>query len=386
MPDSFSPVYRCLVAVLLGVGLTALFACGDQSQTVQKPDRDTSSVQEVERNLTFNDVTLEQSDQQGQLIWKVKGKAATYSKDRKVALVQSPNGQLFQDGKPVYNITAQTGEIQQDGQTLFLKGNIVAKEPRNDLVLRGNELEWRPKEDLLIVRNRLTGNNPQMQVVAQEARVKSRLGLIELQGGVQANAKDPNMQMRTEHVIWRIREQRLIGDRPLQIDRFQDKKVTDRGTAGQGEVNLKTKIATLKQNAQISLLQPPLQVNSNSLIWNMNTEVVTSDQRVRVVQRQQQLTVNANQGRLDTKKEVAYMSGDVNAVGKSGQTLAARQLTWYLSTQLFEANGDVLYQQAQPPARFAGQKAVGKLQEQNIVVSGGRVTTEIVPQDNSRTQ
>ena len=45
-----------------------------------------------------------------------------------------------------------------------------------------------------------------------------------------------------------------------------------------------------------------------------------------------------------------------------------------------EANGDVVYRQVDPPASFSGQKAVGKLQEQNIEVSGGNVVTEIVPQ------
>lgn len=155
----------------------------------------------------------------------MKAKQATYSKDRRVAQVENPSGDLFQDGKSVYQITAKEGEIEQDGEQLFLKGQIVATDPRNKLVLRGNELEWRPKEDLLIVRNQLTGSHPQVQAVAQEARVFSRTGRIELQGKVEANTSDPVLQMRTEHLIWQIREQKLIGDRPLEIDRYKDKKL-----------------------------------------------------------------------------------------------------------------------------------------------------------------
>ena len=85
---------------------------------------------------------------------------------------------MFQDGKAVYQITAKEGEIEQNGEQLFLKGNIVATYPRNNLVLRGNELEWLPKKDLLIVRNKITGTHPQVQAVAQEARVFSRTGRI----------------------------------------------------------------------------------------------------------------------------------------------------------------------------------------------------------------
>lgn len=247
-------------------------------------------------------------------------------------------------------------------------------------MLRGNELEWRPKQALLIVRDRLRGNNPQVQVVAQEAQVFSRAERIELYGGVQATSNDPSLQMRTQHITWLIRDRKLVGDRPIQIDRYENKKITDRGTANSGEVNLNTKVATFRQNAQISLLQPPMQVTSNSLSWNMNTKIVYSDQPVRIVHRQQQTTLTANRGRMDLQKEVAYLSGNVNGVGEQRQELRANSLTWNIPTQDMEAQGDVFYSQANPPANFKGQKAIGNLQQQNIVVSGGRVVTEIVPQ------
>lgn len=373
--------YRCSTAPLLSLVLAiALFACSDRTQSVQEVAQDTSPVQEIQRDLTFNDVNLEQSDQQGRPVWKVEAKQATYSKDRKIAQVQNPTGHLFQDGKPVYEISALTGEIEQDGERLFLKGQIVAKDPRHNLVLRGNELEWRPKEDLLLVRNQLTGSHPQVQAVAQEARVRSRKGLIELQGGVQANANNPSLQMRTEHLLWRIQEQRLIGDRPLQIDRYQNKQITDRATANQGEVNLATKVTTLKQNAQISSLKPPMQINGNELSWNMNTEIVTAPQPIQIVHRQQQLTVTASRGKMDLQQEVAYLNGNVTGVGQRRQTLKSQALTWYIPRQEMEANGNVAYTQVDPPASLTGQKAVGKLQDQTLVVSGGKVTTRVVPQ------
>ena len=373
--------YRCSTAPLLSLVLAiALFACSDRTQSVQEVAQDTSPVQEIQRDLTFNDVNLEQSDQQGRPVWKVEAKQATYSKDRKIAQVQNPTGHLFQDGKPVYEISALTGEIEQDGERLFLKGQIVAKDPRHNLVLRGNELEWRPKEDLLLVRNQLTGSHPQVQAVAQEARVRSRKGLIELQGGVQANANNPSLQMRTEHLLWRIQEQRLIGDRPLQIDRYQNKQITDRATANQGEVNLATKVTTLKQNAQISSLKPQVQINGNELSWNMNTEIVTAPQPIQIVHRQQQLTVTADRGKMDLQQEVAYLNGNVTGVGQRRQTLKSQALTWYIPRQEMEANGNVAYTQVDPPASLTGQKAVGKLQDQTLVVSGGKVTTRVVPQ------
>ena len=372
-------IFRLPFSVIIMALLCGLVACAGQNHTVKKLARDTSSVQKFESNLTFNDITLEQANEQGQTVWKVKAKQATYSKDKKVAQIQGPAGELFQDGKVVYEISAQQGEIQQDGKQLFLKGQIVATDPRNGVVMRGNELEWRPKEDLLIVRNQLTGTHKQLQVVAQEARAFSRTSRIELQGQVVATATDSHLQMHTEHLIWQIREQKLIGDRLIQIDRYKGTVIADKAKANSSEVNLKTKIATLKQNAQLSLLDPPLQIDSNSMLWNVSTETVTADQPVRVLHRQQQVTLTANRGQMDLQKKIVSLTGNVYGVGQRRQSLKSNQLTWYLPSQLVEAEGNVVYRQVEPPASFTGQKAVGKLQDQNIVVSGGRVVTEIIP-------
>lgn len=366
-----------LVFVALLFGLSS---CGDQNRTVSKIAQDTSSVQkDFESNLTFNDITLDQVNEKGQPIWKVKAKQALYSKDKKVAQVQKPEGELFQDGKLVYKISAQQGEVQQDGKQLFLKGQIVATDPRNGVVLRGNELEWQPQKDLLIVRKQISGTHRQVQVVAQEALALSRESRIELKGGVTANTTEPALQLRTEHLLWRVKEQKLIGDRPIQIDRYKAKKVTDRATANSAQVDLQTDIATLKQNAQIFLLEPPLQVASNDMRWNLSTDIVTANQPLQILHRQQQVVMTAKQGKMDLQKKIVYLIGDVYGVGKRRQSLNSQTLTWNLSSQLVEARGDVVYSQTEPQASFTGQKAIGKLQDQNVVVSGGRVITEIVP-------
>ncbi len=381
----FSAILRQRALTLLFVAmLSGLSSCGGQTlnHTAKKLAQDTS-VQNFEGNLTFNDVTLDQFDEQGRPVWKVKAQQAVYSKDKKTAQVQTPVGALFQDGKPIYNITALKGEIQQDGKQLFLKGQIVATDPRDGLVLRGSELEWRPKEDLLIVRNHLIGNHKQLQIVAQEARVFSRSSRVELRGQVVAIVTDPAMRVRTEHLIWQIREQKLNGDTGVQIDRYQNQTVTDRAAANQAEVDLKSRIATLRQNAQLALVDPPLQVASNDLNWNLNAQTVVADQPVRMVQRQHNLTVTADRGRMDLQQKIVYLDSNVYGVGQRGQSLNATHLIWYLPNQLVDAEGNVVYHQAEPPASFVGQKAVGKLQDQSIVVSGGisgsRVVTEIVP-------
>ncbi|MEB3178153.1 MAG: LPS export ABC transporter periplasmic protein LptC [Nostocaceae cyanobacterium] len=386
----FSPRSLLILGLTLSLS-TGLVGCGagagGGNRVASKLAEDASQVENLKSGLILNKLDFQQADEQGKLLWRVKAKEGTYSPDKKIAQVKIPNGELYQDGTVVYKVQALEGEIREDGQLLFLQGQIVATDPKNGVVLRGNELEWHPKEDLLIVRNQLNGTHKQMQAVAQEARVKTREERIQLIGGVVARSIDPAMQLRTERVTWLVKQEKLFGDRPVQIDRFQGQSITDRATGNAAEVNLKTKIATLKQNAQLSIFEPPMQVASNLLIWNLNQETVTSNVPVQVFHRPTQTTVSANQGKVIIPQKVVYLTGNVKGVGQKGQTLNANQMTYYLSTQIVEAKGNVVYRQvADTPVTFTGQTAVGKLQDgETLVVKGGkpggdgRVVTEIVP-------
>ncbi|MFN6525582.1 LPS export ABC transporter periplasmic protein LptC [Nostoc sp. ChiSLP03a] len=386
--QNFSSTPSFLILPLTFLLVFGLVGCGGKSPpTSQQNTADSSN---KDSNLTFFDVTLEQADEVGRPIWKVRAKTAKYTKEKQIGQAESPYGELYQDGKIVYQIKADVADIEQDGKQLFLKGKIFATDPSNGIVLQGNELEWRPKEDLLIVRNKINGSHKKLQAVAQEVRVKTREQRMEFSGGVVANSIDPQMQVRTEHLIWNIKEEKLIGDRPLEIDRYKDNKISDRGKGNSAEVNLKTKIATVQKNAQLDLLDPPMQIASNSMTWNMNVETVTTNSPTRMFQRAENVTVTANQGEMKIPQKTVYLKGNVNAVGQRRQSLRSNTLTWYLDNKLVEAQGNVVYRQIDPPLNFVGETAVGNLQTENILVKGGsssgRVVTEIIPQERANRQ
>jgi LPS export ABC transporter protein LptC len=365
--------------------MLSLGACGGKSITNSNQNNQ-APAGDSESNLTFFDVSLEQADEVGRPLWKVQAKKAKYTKEKEIGQAENPYGELYQDGKIIYQIKADQADIEQDGERLFLRGRIFATDPSNGVILQGNEMEWRPKEDLLIVRNQINGQHKQLQAVAQEARVKTREQVIDFSGKVVANATDPQLQMRTEHLIWQIKQEKLIGDRPLEFARYKNNQITDRGRGNSAEFNLKTKIATIKQNAQAELIDPPVQILSNSMTWDMNTENVKTNSPVRVFHRAENLTVTGNQGEMKIPQKTVYLVGNVNAVGQRRQSLKSQNLTWYLDKKLLEAQGDVVYKQADPQLTFNGDTAVGNLQTENIVVSGGksggRVVTEIIPEES----
>jgi LPS export ABC transporter protein LptC len=366
--------------------LVFLSACQGESRTAEKIQQDTAAT-DIEGSLVFNDITLDQADEQGRLLWKVKAKRVIYTKDKKLARIENPTGDLFQDGKVVLRVSANSGEIQENGDKVYLKGQIVATDTRNGAVFQGDEVEWRPKEDLLLLRNNLKSTHPKLEATAKAGRYFTRKQQMELDGSVAAISKDPNLQMQTEGLVWQIQEQKVSGDKRIRMQRYKDKTVTDRVEADKSEVNLKTKIATLQQNVQLTSVDPPVLMSSNSAVWNLTTEIVVSNQPVRIVHQKENVILTGNQGQIDLKRQLANLTGGVQGVGSRNQAnLYANQLTWEIPTQNIQASGNVRYQQVNPPFNTTGPTAVGKLQDQSVVVSGGgaggRVVTEIIPEDS----
>jgi LPS export ABC transporter protein LptC len=377
-----------LVALLAGIS-----ACNSSSSMPQKED--TSAAQEADSGLTFKDVILEQADANGQPLWRIRAKQATYSQDQKTAQVRDLAGELFQNGKSVFQVKAERGEVQQESQKIFLKGQIVATDTQDGTVLQARELEWRPEDDLLFLRKNLTVNHRQIQILAMEARASSRTRQIDAQGQVVATTYNPALRLRAEHLAWQTAEEKVLADSGkgnqtpwgVQIERSanatagQGQAMMDRAWAGQAEVSLSTKTVNLRPNARLSLINPPLEVASQQLVWHLNHQTVNSTQPLQVLHRDQKVTVTANQGSLNLIQKRVQLTGSVQAVGQQENRsfLRTDQLTWLIPTQEIEARGNVIYHQNNPPVDLKGPRAVGKMQQQAVVIGGGRVVTEIIP-------
>jgi LPS export ABC transporter protein LptC len=337
----------------------------------------------LEGNISLKKLVLEQTDDKGLPLWKIKANTANYSQDRKKALVKIPEGSLFQDGKLVLEVSAKTGEIWEDGQQVFLKGDIVATDPRNGAVWRGQELEWRPKSDLLIVRNKFTGTHPQIQATAKSGRYLTRTQKLDLTGDIVAISKDPNLQLKTQHLIWQIPNKLVTSDKPVEVQRYQQNRFSDRITGNSGVVNLKTKTATLKQNVRLTAIEPPLQIEGNLADWNLNTQKVTSNSPLKIWHRQEQVLVMANRGEVNLQQKTAVLTGKAMAIANRNQArLLTDKIEWNIATQQIKTNTQVIYQQSNPPLKLTGSSGIGRLQDQTFVVSGGnnqRVVTEIIP-------
>ncbi len=365
----------------LAIGLYSLITQGPSPGEIANPTGD-----DPEPGLTLRDVTLEQPDDQGVLLWRVKGSEVTYSSDRQVALITRPDGELFQDGEVIYEVVADTGEVSENGSVILLRGNIVATGVKNGSVLRGNEMEWRPDDDVLIMRDQITGTHPQLRAVANEARVYNRENRMELEGDVVAStiAEDPQtepwLKLQAQQLVWFWADERIDSAQPLRVEQFKQNAITDVVTGQQGTVNLADQLVKLRGQVAMQMLELPLTMTSAALDWQVPEEQVIVNQPLTLVQPKNRIRVTARQGRLDLANEQIYLSQEVVAVGEANQArMTSDRMNWNVDTQTVVAEGQVNYRQVNPTINLNGSRAVGRLDDQTMVVDGGRVVTEIVP-------
>jgi LPS export ABC transporter protein LptC len=336
----------------------------------------------IEAKLELDHLSFQQVDQQGKPLWKVRAQKGVYSPDKKRAKVTNLDGDFYQDGQIVLHVTAKVGEVEQAGEKVILRGDVVTKETRNQLTLIGQEVEWQPKADLLIIRDRVQANQPKFQVNGDEGRYLSRKQQLDLSGKITAYYQDPRLAMQTEHMLWLIKDKTIIGDKPVQIQRYQENQITSQVTANSFSTALDLQIISLQGKVQLNAVKPLIQVNGEAFAWNIDRELVTANRPITIFETKEAVTFTADTGELDLQKSLATLAGQAVAVATRNQAkLEANRLVWEITSQQLIGTGNVVYQQIDPVIKFTGTRGVGKLQDRSIVVSGGKqqVRTEFIP-------
>ncbi|AFY91575.1 LPS export ABC transporter periplasmic protein LptC [Chamaesiphon minutus] len=371
-------VYRW-VGIVVAIAILGIGGCRQPKKPQPSPKPSA-----IEAKLELEGLRFEQVNKQGQPLWKVRAERGVYAPDRKTAKVTNLDGDLYQDGRVVLRIAAKTGEVEQEGEKIVLRGDVVAKEIRNQLTIVGQTVEWQPKADLLVIRDRVQANQPKFQANANEGRYFSRKQQLDLSGKITALASDPRLAMQTERITWLVKEQKVIGDRATQIQRYRENTITAKVSTNSFSTELDRQIINLQGKVKLDATSPLIRVDGESFAWNLDRETIVADRPLTIRHPPEALTFNASSGTLDLKGSVAVLAGNATGVSTRNQAkLRADRLIWEIASQQLTGTGNVVYQQVDPAIKFTGTRGVGKLQDRSIVVSSDgkqRVQTEFIPQ------
>jgi LPS export ABC transporter protein LptC len=385
----------------------------------------------TENQLSIDNFSLEQSNAQGKLWWKMKAKKASYTIDRKVAQVKDLAGELYQDGQVIMKLSAQSADVIQDGEKVTLRGDVTTTETRNQLVVVSQELEWQPNQDLLTISKGLRATHPKAQMTGERGTYISRQQRLELFDKIIAVAPAENIRLQTSYLLWDVATANISGNQPVRIDRFKEGKQIEQVNADSVSYNIDKQVAKLGGSSKVKFnsiaygasgaieqaikveansatweiqpnivalqdkirfdgTKPVIRVTSNNARWNIKQQLITASNALEIFDQAEQATFTANSGSLDLAKNMAVLNG--NARGSSTRNQAkiqAEKITWDITTQQITGKGQIRYQQTDPTLKVNGAEALGKLQDQSVVVTGNGkdfVETQIIPSPESPTK
>ncbi|AFY59508.1 LPS export ABC transporter periplasmic protein LptC [Synechococcus sp. PCC 6312] len=376
-----------IFSVLLVTGLVGAMGGCHWGQTTSTADSPIEA--EVEGGVNFRNLVLRQTNPKGELLWKIQAETATYSPDRKVAHLKNVKGELLDAGRPVYQLTTPQAQVQQQQTQLILNGPVRVQDLRNKVVLVGREFIWQPNQNQLLARQNPQIRYPKITLTAKEITANSKTQQVRAQQNVQVVSQRPDFQdlQLTAHILlWNVKEAQLIAGsltnrklRGVEVKRIKGPNAGERAIGGELAWNLTEKVLTLREQAQVHLVNPDVQVAGSALMWRVEQQEISSNEPLQIFSPSQTLTAQAQAGRMDLAQERVELRGQVQLNrSRNPAQLNADQLTWFLPTQKINALGRVFYQQQTPFLRVKGTEAVGWLDKQEVIVSG-RVQTQVIP-------
>ena len=358
--------------------LTSVVAC-QSTTTDSQPVK--PSVSRSDTQLSLNNAILQQSNKQDNTVWKIKADNIVYSEDRQTATLDRVIGNLLQNGTVILKVSAKTGKVFDNGNSIVLEEDIIVSDPRNGSVITSNAVEWRPRENLLIIKGELSGIRDNLQITAGLGRYFTDLEKLEIEDNVVAATTQPNLQLTSDRLVWNVGRDLVVSPGAVDIIRYDDEQITDRVVSDRAEVNLASKSAILERNVELVTSKPQLQVATDYLTWNYQKRIGKTDRPIQIVDRDRQIGLTGNRGEIDLTQQIAKLDNGVRGINRlEVSELYARQLTWNINTQEIEAIGNVVYDQTDPPASLTGEKAKGTITDNKIVVTSDgkqQVTTVI---------
>ena len=358
----------------LGVGLALGFlltGCAGWRRTLNPPAPSPSATAD---DLVFLDITLEQVSPNGDKVWELEASKATYQNDRKVAMVDQPTGLLFHEGTAVYRVSAQRGQVDEDGLVLSLEGAVTLAILDGDQgQLQGDRLTWHPQEKQFVLEQNLKGQLAGVEFTAQQASLNQDRQELTLGGTIRAHLIKARLHLESEQLVWAMAEKHVTSPGAVVLSRYGDtdpQAILQRATGDRLTADLEPERFTLGPNALVELRDSALTVESDRLIWDVQGETVTSPEPLNLKRSTDQVAVQAQVGALDLSRQVVTLTGAVQGWSPQEQSrLWSDRLVWDLPQDQVEATGSVRYEQSNPSLTMVGDRAVGQLAQDQITIT-----------------
>ncbi len=346
--------------------------------------------------FSFRSLDLQQRTKEGLPAWTLKSPEARYNIRSGVARALRPEGLIFAKGKPLYQLTATTGTVINDGAVILLEGSIrLQRLGQQPLAVTADRALWFPSESLMRFDHSPAVRDERRRLSAKTATLHLDRDLLELRGKPQmeiwsrptplsSRPQPDRLEMvgTAKAVNWNPGKGTLLGEGPVMVRRRppgrSPKAPLQRLTASRLTGN------TLQQRYT---LQGPVEMNDphdNQWFRGGTLTMDAKEQWLMTAEpfqgRRGSLQVQGEELRLEGRPTTATI-GRGCQLQQEGDGLQARRCQWNWTTRAVEAEGDVQFTRQASQQRTRAQRLTGQLGPGGSVTAtnpGGRVVTQVL--------
>jgi len=342
--------------------------------------RSTPPREEAAQPFVFRELNLRQRDPQGRPLWEITSPEARYDLNRRLAQARQLRGVLYQEGKPLYRVSASNAVVVNDGEVVLVEGpsQVVRLDPDRPAVITARRLRWYPAEERMDIDRSPKATQGDLELTAGLARFRidaDRLELRERPVLRQSGAEPVRLELGP--VDWFPGSGALRASGPVR---------GSRQLTGGGIQQLSAPSLTGNTRSQTIDLVAPVRLSDPSREASLQAQATRLDLAQRTAS--SALPFQGAYGRSTIRGGSFVLNGNANTVlvregcdlRQPGDSLTASQCFWNWRTGAVAASGGVnLRRQANGlstrAARLEG--VIGRNGRVAFQTPGGRVTTQL---------
>ncbi len=358
---------------------------------------------EITGAVRLQNLTLRQTDEQGQILWLLQADGARYrDDDRQQIEIENLRGDLRRDGQTLYTLAAKAVTVRQRNGQLWIEGRTTVTDVAAKGTIVADQFLWQGDRALLQAEKNLQLRYPQATITAQRLEADGQRRELRALKAVQVTSNAPeveDLRLSTEVLVWQQEQERLIAGMGTPGVTVVS-TAGDRLRAQEAEWSIAEQRVTLRQAVQLEWQDPNLIAWGDVIQWLLDRQEIVSEAPLRVQYPPQGISGQAQRGilflvenralfenaRLQSQPQGVQLQAQrltwrisqqqVEARGqveirRANATLRTAQLLWRIPEQEVEAQGGVFYDQVTPRIQVQGQRAKGWLDRQEVIVSGG---------------
>jgi LPS export ABC transporter protein LptC len=382
-----SPLPRRGAPALLLPLLLAMAGCQPPRATVDDPSPP----------FVFRSLDLRQQDRLGRPAWRLRSPETRYDLRRRVAQAIQPQGEIFENGEPLYRLSATRGTVINDGEVILLEGDIrLDRLGTRPLQIRAARARWAPGRNRLDIDRRPEAFDGENRLSSRRALYRFDEGRLELRG-----------QPRLQHWAQRFDPRKALPTAPP--DTLVSVQSAD-WYPGTGVLETRGQVRALRRPEGRAADRPAQTLVASSLTGNtlqqrytlgaplrfddpvertsLNTGTVTLDLAARRAAapsafqaRRGSLEARGVGLQVDGAREQATISGGC-LLQRPGERLQADRCLWNWRTQAVEADGPLELRLARNDQTTRGSRLRGQLGDDGaieVTAPGGRVVSRFRP-------